>query len=81
MNNTTNYNGYVGSIEFSEADGVFYGKILGIRSLISYEGAMLKSLKKNFMELWMIILMCVRTLDKSFNYLSRKSPVTVLTGH
>ena len=39
MNNTIQYKGYVGSIEFSEEDGTFYGKVLGIRSLISYEGS------------------------------------------
>ena len=38
MNNTMEYKGYIGSVEFSEADGVFYGKVQGIRSLISYEG-------------------------------------------
>lgn len=38
MNNTIEYKDYVGSVEFSEADGIFYGKVLGIRSLISYEG-------------------------------------------
>ena len=26
MNNTIQYKGYVGSIEFSEEDGTFYGK-------------------------------------------------------
>ena len=38
MNNTMTYKGYVGSVEFSEEDKVFYGKVQGIRSLISYEG-------------------------------------------
>ena len=38
MNNTMEYKGYVGSVEFSEEDALFYGKVLGIRSLISYEG-------------------------------------------
>ena len=33
------YKGYVGSIEFSESDGVFIGKVQNIRSLISYERA------------------------------------------
>lgn len=32
------YKGYVGSVEFSDADGVFFGKVQGVRSLISYEG-------------------------------------------
>ena len=38
MNNTMEYKGYVGSVEFSEEDALFYGKVLGIRALISYEG-------------------------------------------
>ena len=38
MNNIIEYKGYVGSVEFSEKDGLFYGKVQGIRSLISYEG-------------------------------------------
>ena len=33
MNNTIQYKGYVGSVEFSEEDGIFYGKVMGIRSL------------------------------------------------
>ena len=38
MSNTITYKDYIGSVEFSEEDCVFYGKVLGIRSLISYEG-------------------------------------------
>lgn len=38
MNNTIEYKGYVGSVEFSEEDCLFYGKVQGIRALISYEG-------------------------------------------
>ena len=38
MNNVIEYKGYIGSVEFSENDGVFYGRIQGIRSLISCEG-------------------------------------------
>ena len=38
MSKTLHYKGYIGSIEFSEEDEIFYGKVLGIRSLISYEG-------------------------------------------
>ena len=32
MNNTIEYKGYVGSVEFSEEDGVFFSKVQGIRS-------------------------------------------------
>lgn len=38
MSNTMEYNGYLGSVEFSEEDGMFFGKVMGIRALISYEG-------------------------------------------
>ena len=38
MKNTMQYKGYVGSVEFSEEDGIFFGKVLGIRSVISYDG-------------------------------------------
>jgi predicted HicB family RNase H-like nuclease len=38
MNNYLHYKGYIGSIEFSEEDNVFYGKVIGIKPLISFEG-------------------------------------------
>ena len=48
MNNTMEYKGYVGSVEFSEEDGLFYGKVQGIRSLLSYEGANASELVEDF---------------------------------
>ena len=48
MNNTIQYKGYIGSVEFSEDDGIFYGKVLGIRSLISYEGENAQELLNDF---------------------------------
>lgn len=48
MNNTIQYKGYLGSVEFSEEDGIFYGKVMGIRSLISYEGENAKDLLDDF---------------------------------
>ena len=48
MNNTMEYKGYVGSVEFSETDSVFFGKVLGIRSLISYEGTSAQELVDDF---------------------------------
>lgn len=32
------YRGFTGSIEYSKEDHLYYGKVLGIRDLISYEG-------------------------------------------
>lgn len=48
MNNTIEYKGYLGSVEFSEEDGLFFGKVMGIRSLISYEGETAKELLEDF---------------------------------
>ena len=48
MNNTMEYKGYIGSVEFSEEDAVFYGKVMGIRALISYEGEDAHSLIEDF---------------------------------
>ena len=48
MKNTMEYKGYIGSVEFSEEDEVFFGKVLGIRNLISYEGTNAKELLDDF---------------------------------
>lgn len=45
---TIRYNGYDGSIEVSEDDNLFFGKILGIKSLISYEGKTPEEFLDNF---------------------------------
>lgn len=42
------YKGYTGSIEYSREDDLLYGKVLGIRGLISYEGERGKSLEQDF---------------------------------
>ncbi len=44
------YKGYTGSIEYSKEDELLYGKALGIRGLISYEGKTGKELEKDFKE-------------------------------
>ena len=48
MNHTIQYKGYIGSVEFSEEDSIFYGKVMGIRSLISYEGESARELLEDF---------------------------------
>ncbi len=47
---TLKYKGYVGSVEFSEADGVLFGEILGIDGLVNYEGVTMKELTDSFHE-------------------------------
>ena len=48
MKNTMEYKGYIGSVEVSEEDGVFFGKVQRIRSLISYEGESYNDLRGDF---------------------------------
>ena len=48
MNNTMEYKGYLGSVEFSQVDALFYGKVMGVRALISYEGETARELLENF---------------------------------
>lgn len=48
MNNTIEYRGYVGSVEFNAEDQLFFGKVQGIRSLISYEGESAADLIEDF---------------------------------
>jgi len=44
------YKGYTGSIEYSKEDEQLYGKVLGIKGLISYEGATGQKLEADFMD-------------------------------
>ena len=48
MRNIMEYKGYIGSVEFSPEDEIFYGKVQGIRSLISYEGTNAAELVSDF---------------------------------
>lgn len=50
MNNNMEYKGYLGSVEFSEEEAIFFGKIMNIRSLISYEGKNVMELSEKFRE-------------------------------
>jgi len=44
------YKGYAGSIEYSPEDSLLYGKVLGVKGLISYEGETGKTLEDGFRE-------------------------------
>jgi predicted HicB family RNase H-like nuclease len=48
MSNILKYKNFVGSIEFSEKDQLFYGTVQGMQSLISYEGANIHDLTDDF---------------------------------
>jgi predicted HicB family RNase H-like nuclease len=48
MTNQLHYKNYIGNVFFSEEDGVFHGKIVGISDSISFEGDSVKSLTEDF---------------------------------
>ena len=48
MSNTMEYKGYIGSVEFSAEDACFFGRVLGVRALISYEGESARELVEDF---------------------------------
>lgn len=48
--NTMTYKGFIGSVNFSEKDGVFFGKIEGIDGLINFEGESVNELTSSFHE-------------------------------
>jgi len=50
MKNYLEYNGYIGTLEFSADDKIFFGKIQGINDLITFEGSSVNELEKSFEE-------------------------------
>lgn len=48
--NTLTYNGFLGTVNFSEKDDCFYGKIEGIDGLVNFEGQSVSELKDAFRE-------------------------------
>ena len=44
------YKGYYGSVEFSDEDNVFFGRIIGINDRITYEGDSVQTLRHDFKE-------------------------------
>lgn len=48
MNNTLTYKNYIGTVNFSEEDRVFFGKVVGISDSISFEGDTVENLVHDF---------------------------------
>ena len=50
MNNLLEYKGYLGSVEYSASNEIFYGRIIGIDDRITYDGDSVQGLKNSFVE-------------------------------
>ncbi len=50
MKDTVKYKEYIGSVQYSSEDEVFYGRLEGIRDLVTFEGNSVDELNKAFSE-------------------------------
>lgn len=65
MNDILEYKNYLASVHFSAEDEVFFGKVLAINDLISFEGSSVKELKASFEEAIEDYLETCRQVSKS----------------
>lgn len=48
MSNLLSYKNYNGTVEYSQVDRCLFGKVIGIKSLLSYEGESVQELEQDF---------------------------------
>lgn len=48
MSNLLSYKNYNGTVEYSKEDNCLFGKVVGIKSLLSYEGNSVQELEQDF---------------------------------
>jgi predicted HicB family RNase H-like nuclease len=48
MSNTMEYKDYTGSVEYSAEDRLLYGRLVGIRDRVIFDGEDVRTLEKNF---------------------------------
>lgn len=46
--NTMTYKGYSARVEYDERDNIFVGRVLGIRSIVSFHGVTVTGLRREF---------------------------------
>lgn len=74
MNKLLRYKDYLGTVEYSLNDKVFFGEVLGIESLLSYQGNTIEELEEDFKETIEDYLeLCIRK-----NWESEKTSVIVV---
>ncbi len=48
MSNLLSYKNYNGTVEYSREDSCLFGKVIGIKSLLSFEGVSVQDLEQDF---------------------------------
>ena len=79
MKNILKHKDFIGSVQFSSADDIFYGKITGIDDLVSFEGESVKELKSAFVEAVEEYIELCRSLGKD-PFKSYKGTLNVRIG-
>jgi predicted HicB family RNase H-like nuclease len=79
MKNILRYKDFIGSVQFSDADEIFYGKVTGIDDLVSFEGSSVNDLKTDFIEAVEDYLDLCKKIDKD-PYKSYKGSLNVRIG-
>ena len=82
MSDTLSYKGFAGSVEFSEEDNLYFGKILGITGLISYEGETYDELISDFqgaVDDYMDLLIDQQLLEIANERMSKYDPSKVIS--
>ncbi len=51
MSNCMKYKDYFGTVEYSDEDECFHGKVLGINGLVTFEGQSVQELKQSFQDM------------------------------
>jgi predicted HicB family RNase H-like nuclease len=64
MKNVIEHKGYLGSVEFDADDEVFFGKLTGIRDVVTFEGDSVARLKKAFKEAVEDYILTCKQLNK-----------------
>ncbi|MBF4517721.1 type II toxin-antitoxin system HicB family antitoxin [Flavobacterium sp. ANB] len=65
MKNYLEYKGYIGTVEFSAEDKIFFGKIQGINDVVTFEGTSVTELEKAFQESILDYLETCKVLNKA----------------
>ena len=50
MSDTIKYENYLGTVQYSQEDNVFYGRVTGINDLVTFEGKSVNELNSAFKE-------------------------------
>lgn len=63
--NILNYKGYYTKIRYSAKDEVLYGKVEGIKNLVSFESTSVKEIKKEFQKAVDDYVCCIKSQEVS----------------